>query len=252
MIGTALATAPRWRSGAASDRGPVRAMNQDAYLDRPDVGLWVVADGMGGHRDGARASRAIVEALALLPRARLLGAGVRAIQLVLTAVNAQLLAETDGPDDLIGSTVVALLAAGGSAALVWAGDSRAYRLRGGRLTQRTTDHSQVQALVDAGVLDADLAEAHPLANVLLRAVGSDPVLRLDARIERLVPGDRLLLCSDGLYREIGPAELAARLAAGHPAETAQALVDAACAHGGRDNVTAVVVEVAHATPVTGR
>lgn len=235
---------PRWVSGAATDKGRVRAANQDAYLDRPDLGIWAVADGMGGHSEGALASRAIVEALAQVPRPRFLGTSVRVIREALERVNERLLEQAAArPDgDLIGSTIVILVALGHHCAILWVGDSRAYRLRDGDLTPVTVDHSQVQALIDGGLLTSEAAEDHPLSNVLLRAVGSDGDLVVDGRIERLAAGDRYLLCSDGLYRELGPGTLAALLGSAPPGEVAHSLVHQACEHGGRDNVTAVVVD----------
>jgi protein phosphatase len=235
-----------WISGAASDQGRVRRVNQDAYLDRPDLGLWAVADGMGGHTDGAVASGALVEALGSLARPRLLGSGARTIELTLEKVNRQLLgqAQQTASGDLIGSTIVSLLALGDHCALLWVGDSRIYRLRDGVLQQLTTDHSQVQAMVDEGLLPPELAESHPFSNVLLRAVGSDEPMSVDRRIERLRAGDRFLLCSDGLFRELDSDAIASTLGPSPPAEAARALVQQACDLGARDNVTAVAVHFA--------
>jgi protein phosphatase len=166
------------------------------------------------------------------------------IREVLGRVNEQLLEQAAArPDgDLIGSTIVVLVALGQHCAILWVGDSRAYRLRDGDLTPVTVDHSQVQALIDGGLLTQEAAEDHPLSNVLLRAVGSEGDLVVDGRIERLAAGDRYLLCSDGLYRELDPGTLAAMLRSAPPGEVAQSLVHQACEHGGRDNVTAVVVD----------
>jgi protein phosphatase len=235
----------RWVSAAATHTGCIRAVNQDACLDRPDLGLWVVADGMGGHSDGALASRAIVDGLGQLAHPRHLGSAARAVRGILQAVNQALLdraaALVDG--DIIGSTVVALLAVGGHCAILWVGDSRAYRLRDGVLTQLTTDHSQVQAMIDAELLSPEWADGHALSNVLLRAVGSDNHLDVDGKIEQLRAGDRYLLCSDGLFRELDTGALAAALGVSPPAECANALVQQACDLGGRDNVTAVVIDL---------
>jgi serine/threonine protein phosphatase PrpC len=150
-------------------------------------------------------------------------------------------AETAG-SDLIGTTVVAVLALGEHCAIFWVGDSRVYRLREGELVQLTTDHSQVQAMIEQGLLAPELADGHPLSNVLLRAVGSDDSMEIDRRIERLRAGDRYLLCSDGLFRELDAPDIAAALAAAPPPEAARALVKAACERGGRDNVTVVTIE----------
>ncbi|MCF8002689.1 MAG: protein phosphatase 2C domain-containing protein [Chromatiaceae bacterium] len=234
----------RWTSAGVTDQGAVRKVNQDAFLDRPDRGLWVVADGMGGHSDGARASRTIVEALAALPRQRLLGRAAQAVAASLRAVNQRLLDDAQRlQSDLIGSTVVALIAVEGHCALLWTGDSRAYRLRSGVLQQLTRDHSQVELLVEQGLLEPEQAESHPAANVLLRAVGAEPVLDVDIRVERLQAGDQFLLCSDGLYREVSAGCIADALQAHEPARSAGELVRLACEHGGKDNVTAVVIRV---------
>lgn len=233
-------------SGAATDTGRVRSVNQDAYLDGPELGLWAVADGMGGHSDGALASRTIIDGLrAPLPRGCALGTAARLVRHRLRQVNGELrerAAALDG-EHLIGSTAVILLAVGSHGALLWVGDSRAYRLREGTLSPRTTDHSHVQAMVEAELLAPEQSEGHPLSNVLLRAVGGDDELEVDGRIERLRPGDRWLLCSDGLYRELNIRSLATTLATLSPAECARTLVQRARDAGGHDNITAVVIDV---------
>jgi len=197
---------------------------------------------MGGHADGALASREIVCALAGIPRSRLLGVGARRVYRALTQVNAQLLEQARRRgQDIVGSTVVVFLAVGRYAALLWAGDSRAYRLRGDDFVQLTMDHSRVQAMVDAALVAADEAEFHPLANVLVRAVGSEEPLILDQRVLEVRSGDRFLLCSDGLYRELTGQDMAAMMR-GPPAQAASALVACAREHGGKDNISAVVLE----------
>ncbi|WP_295453254.1 protein phosphatase 2C domain-containing protein [uncultured Thiodictyon sp.] len=233
----------RWTSGGLTDPGRRRKVNQDNFLDRPDLGLWAVADGMGGHRDGGRASRTLVEALATLPRPRLLGAAADAVRGVLTKVNRQLAEETaaDG-GDVVGSTIVTLIAVGDHCGILWVGDSRAYRLRDGVMTRVSRDHTQVQALVDQGVLAPEQAEHHPYSNVLARAIGAESTVEIDTLIAPLRAGDRYLLCSDGLDKEVSDAQIAAVLADGAPGQAAQALVERACEAGGRDNVTAVVVQ----------
>ncbi len=234
----------RWTSAGATDQGRVRQVNQDAFLDRPDLGLWAVADGMGGHRSGGLASRLIVEQLGLMARPSLLGRGVERASEILADVNHRLVEEAALlHGDIIGSTVVAMVAVGDHCAILWAGDSRAYRLRGGELAQLTLDHTQVREMVEQGMLSPELASGHPLSNVLLRAVGGDIDLEVDRRVDALRDGDRYLLCSDGLDKEIPPERIARILAASErPAEAAQALVQAACEAGGRDNVTTLVVD----------
>ncbi len=234
----------QWVSAGSTHPGMVRRMNQDAFLDRPDIGLWVVADGMGGHARGERASQLVVERLSNLPRPQLLGRSVREAECLVADANRRLIDEADrSGEQIIGTTVAALLAIGGSCALLWVGDSRIYRLRAERLVQLTTDHTEVQQWVTDGKLSAEDAEGHPYAGVLSRAVGAEDEVRIDTRIETLHPGDRYLLCSDGLTKELAHARIESALGVGTPAETVRDLLDEACDSGGRDNVTAVVVDI---------
>jgi len=147
-----------------------------------------------------------------------------------------------GPDEIVASTVVVMLARGDHFACLWAGDSRAYLLRDGMLRQITRDHSLVQELLEAGAIGPDEVMNHPRGNVITRAVGAElDQFMLDKVSDRLVPGDRFLLCSDGLCKTLSEHELAHLLGAidGVPP---QALVDAALAAKVSDNVTAVTVE----------
>ncbi len=228
-------------SRAVTHPGAVRPRNEDALLDRADLGLWAVADGAGGHGAGDVASAAIVAALADLPPALSAAELLAQVRLRLSAVHAELQARAAaaGPGRIMASTVVVLLARGGHYACLWAGDSRAYRLRDGRLERLTRDHSLVQELVDQGVLDEEAAEQHPQANVITRAIGAHGELELDKVSARVAPGDVFLLCSDGLFKALAEAEIASVLAAGGGPD---ALVEAALARGARDNVTALAVQ----------
>lgn len=228
------------RSSAATHPGAVRPRNEDNLVDRPELGLWAVADGAGGHGAGDVASAAIAEALSGIPPGLTAAEMLAQVRLRLDAVHADLKARAAARGGgLIASTVAVLLVRGGHYAALWAGDSRAYLLRDGALHRLTHDHSLVQELVDAGALDAAQAESHPQANVITRAVGAGEALQLDKVADRFAPGDRFLLCSDGVFKELPEAEIASRLARGADAED---LVRRAVDAGGRDNVTAVVVE----------
>jgi protein phosphatase len=233
-----------WTSAGVTHPGRVRDVNQDAYLDRPDLGLWAVADGMGGHSDGGMASRMLVEGLGRMGRPGLLGSAVEAVRNILEEINRRLLADAAARgDDLIGSTIVALVAVGDHCAILWVGDSRVYRRRDGELMQLTSDHTHVQNLVEKGMLTPEQAEQHPLSNVLVRAVGGDTELDVDLRVEALREGDRFLLCSDGLVKELRADALTGILSGAEPAAVARSLVEAACNAGGRDNITAVIVDI---------
>jgi protein phosphatase len=234
----------RWTSSAASDRGNVREVNEDAFLDRPDLGLWAVADGMGGHAAGDVASRLVVEALGSLPAPRFLGRSVCQLRQRLSQANLELreqAARRNG--QIVGCTLAALLALGGHGVVVWAGDSRVYLLRRGVLRQLTRDHSQVEALIAGGLLDREAADHHPASNIITRAVGGDDVLTLDAQIQELRDQDLYLICSDGLTKDVSADEIAAELTKADDGNAAAALVERAVRQGARDNVTAVVVRI---------
>jgi len=232
----------RLKSWAATHDGAVRTHNEDRFVDLPDRGLWAVADGAGGHDAGEVAAGMIADTLASIPPG--LGAAdlLSDIRLRIGQTNASLCeaAAKRGPHSVIASTLVVLVAREDHFACLWAGDSRAYLLRGGMLQQISRDHSLVQELVDAGAIRPEDAENHPRANVITRAVGaSSEPLELDKVSGPILAGDRFLLCSDGLNKTLPDTDLAHLLAADIPADT---LIAAALARQATDNVTAVVVE----------
>jgi protein phosphatase/serine/threonine-protein phosphatase Stp1 len=234
-----------FRAWTETHCGTVRKHNEDALLSRPDIGLWAVADGAGGHESGEVASGMLVSALQAtktgLPAPALLDAVRTSVGEVHAALRQE--AERRGQGGIIASTIVVLVIDGGRYTCLWAGDSRGYVLRGGSLRQLTRDHSLVQELVESGALRPEQAESHPKANIITRAVGSeDPKLELDSVSGIVEAGDRFLLCSDGLSKALGNTEMAQLMM--QPGETGPAagLVAAALAHACRDNVTAVVVQ----------
>ena len=243
MAGESGMGGPGLRSVACTHVGLVRKHNEDSFLDRPDLGLWAVADGMGGMTAGEVASQAVVDALGGItgpldaPRLK------AEICARTEAVNAKLLdlAAQRGPDTTIGSTVAGLVVHSGHFACFWAGDSRVYRLRAGELDQLTRDHSLVQDMVDAGLLAPEDAERHPHASVIQRAVGVDETLVLDWVHAPIEPGDLFLLCSDGLTRMVGDAELEAALGRGPMEATCDALLSLTLQRGAKDNVTILLV-----------
>lgn len=232
-----------WRlaSLAATHPGAVRPRNEDALLERPDIGLWVVADGAGGHGSGDVASNAIVAAMKVVPPGLAAAELLAQVRLRLAAVHRELQEEAArrGPGRILASTVVVMLARGDHFAMLWAGDSRTYLLRQGALSRVTKDHSLVQELVDQGTLREEEAESHPQANVITRAVGAQGELELDKVSGRIIEGDRYLLCTDGLFKAMAEAEIAAMLAAG---ADATAIVTEAVGRGARDNVSAIGVD----------
>ena len=233
-----------WRSSSRTDVGVVRQINEDACLDRPDLGLWAVADGMGGHAAGDVASARIVEALGALDEGERLGSFVDLVDRTLIAVNQELREIAASRDTAtVGSTVAALAARESHAVCLWVGDSRIYRCRAGRIEQISQDHALVEELVEKGVLTRQQAESHPHGNLVTRAIGATDRLALDLEIVRLEPGDVFVLCSDGLDKEVDPEEIAAVIAHGEGPPFADTLVELALSRGSRDNVTVVTVEI---------
>jgi len=240
----------RFTSHALTHIGLVRQRNEDAFLDRPDlgpgIGLWAVADGMGGHEAGDFASASIVTALGAIEPHSDLGDIVEAAAAELEAVDEALHARAAklGPGAVIASTVVVLLANADEFVCLWAGDSRLYRWRpgqaAGEFRQLTIDHSKVQEMVEAGLLRPEEAARHPYSNIVTRSVGGGR-LEFSRLREAVQPGDRFLLCSDGLTNMVGDAEIAEELCAAPPREAALRLRDHVLARGAIDNVTIVII-----------
>jgi len=234
------------RSAARTHVGTVRRRNEDAVLERAEIGLWAVADGAGGHERGDYASSCIIAAL------REVDAGPSGLLLVervkerLAEVNRELRAKaaTLGPNALIGSTVAILLILENQSCCLWAGDSRLYRMRAGRLRQLTRDQSYVQNLVDRGEIAPEAAATHPLGNIITNMVGASDQLFLEERRDGVEPGDILLLCSDGLSHAIADEEIGALLGEYPILAAADRLIERALARGARDNVSAVVIDCA--------
>ena len=232
-----------WQTCALTDVGIRRKHNEDSVISRPEAGLWAVADGMGGHEAGDVASKMVVDALADIPRAENFSVFVDQVEDALLTVNHALRehAAREFAGRMMGTTVVVMTADQGYGACIWAGDSRLYQLRDGDLQQISRDHSQVQKLVDAGVLSEEEAESHPNANVITRAIGGSPDLVLDVVLFEIRPGDRFLLCSDGLYNEVGKPAMTEALSADGVEAAAQQLMSGALDAGARDNVSVIVV-----------
>lgn len=232
-----------FQCAARTDIGCRRKINEDALLSRPDLGVWAVADGMGGHEAGEVASAMVVEGLAGLAVGLELPRRTAEAKRVLLDVNRRLveLGAAGATRRTIGSTVVAVLADQRAFACLWAGDSRVYRARDGELAQITHDHSLVQELVDMGEIDPADAAAHPNANVVTRAVGAGARLDLDCVEGDVLPGDVFLLASDGLTRLLSDAEILQGLDSTALEETADAFMRTCIARGAPDNVSLVIL-----------
>jgi protein phosphatase len=234
--------------GAMTDMGRMRKNNEDRYLIAGR--LAAVADGMGGHRAGEVASAIAMEELAVLehagpwPTPAEAGEALRAVFL---AANRRIreTAAKDSEFEGMGTTLVALLEDGDSVHLANVGDSRAYLLRNGELSQVTVDHTLVQELIDEGRLRPDEAERHPQRSIITRALGVDPDVEVDLFTYKLLAGDRLLLCSDGLSGVVDEHRIRnVLLRVPEPQRAAEKLVAMANEGGGPDNITVVVLDTA--------
>lgn len=222
-----------------------RKVNEDSIAIRTDRGLWAVADGMGGHDRGDVASATVTEALMRLSIVYSLDQLVEAAVSALQGVNQKLitLAESTNTSRTIGSTVVGLAIADRQFRCFWAGDSRAYRIRDRKLDRLSRDHSLVQDLVNAGMMNPQEAETHPNANVITRAVGVVEELKVEIVSGDVLPGDQFLLASDGLTRLVPDDELATELLTNRAAEAADRLVDIVLSRGAPDNISIIIIDV---------
>jgi serine/threonine protein phosphatase PrpC len=235
-----------------SDRGRIREENQDRWFADPRQGLFIVSDGLGGHAAGGLASRIVVEALPALLRQRMKGvrslinpAAADSLASCLSELSLRVYGQSKDLPGLagMGATAVAALFRGARALVAHLGDSRAYLYRAGTLERLTRDHSIVQILVDSGEIGEADAPAHPARGQVTRYVGMPGEALPEVRLVGLRPADRLLLCCDGLTDMLSEAEINLLLRRKKSARAAcRGLVDAANEAGGRDNITAIVID----------
>jgi len=247
-------------SRSVTDVGRKRQRNEDSYVSNDEVGLYVVADGMGGHTHGDVASRIAVETIdefvqltsgdadITWPHGIDVGLSLNANRLKTSILfaNQRLLdhARKEVECEGMATTVVAVLVEGGVAEIAHVGDSRAYLIRDGKMQLLTSDHSWVNEQVQSGVIDQKQARNHPLRNVVTRALGGKPELEVDIQALELASDDRLLLCSDGLTTMLEDSEiLGIVLDGGGSVGQADPLVDAANRNGGEDNTTTILLRV---------
>jgi serine/threonine protein phosphatase PrpC len=222
----------------------VRKLNEDAYAERSDIGVWAVADGMGGHAAGEVASKAVMDAIMGLGHANNFDEMHAAVKRSLKGANRHLLEQADNYDDerVPGATVVVLIIDGNQGAVVWCGDSRIYRCSDQQLVQLTRDHSHVQELVDQGLIKAEDAESHSMANVITRAIGIVEPVEIESRLMEIEPDDKYLLCSDGLSRMVSDKEIEAIMTNKNSEEIVQSLLHTALVRDATDNVTIICVQ----------
>jgi serine/threonine protein phosphatase PrpC len=245
----------------SSDPGLRRTSNEDSYSTRPDVGLFVVADGMGGHVAGEVASRVAVEAIEAFieetagadknrtwpfPFDPTISLEANRLKAAFRLANRRIASAIADSQELRGmaTTASAVLFGPRGASVAHVGDSRVYVLRGGKLEQITSDHSWVEEQVRAGTMSRVAARQHPWRNVVTRALsgGDDP--EVDVTEVRPAPGERYLLCSDGLFGVVADARIAELLGEQGPLEgTCRRLISAANEGGGPDNITALILQI---------
>ncbi|MDH0301287.1 MULTISPECIES: protein phosphatase 2C domain-containing protein [unclassified Pseudomonas] len=233
----------QYTAASYSHVGMVRKINEDACLELTWAGLWAVADGMGGHAAGDYVSSLAMDSLRSLPMLDSLDDFTGEVRDGLAWVNGIVREETVRRGvAMMGSTVVVLAARGEQAIGLWAGDSRLYRLREGRIERLSHDHSYVQELQDSGLLNEAEARVHPRGNIVTRAIGVEDHLELQAVALQVRPGDTYLLCSDGLNKTAEDHEIADVLGHADPYEVVRSLVHLGLTRGAPDNITAVVVK----------
>jgi serine/threonine-protein phosphatase Stp1 len=231
---------------AVSHVGCVRKDNEDSHFADPAAGVWVVADGMGGHSNGKLASEAVVRSVASAELPEAIEDACESLSRAIGIANTAIFEHAGEEGVQMGTTVVALVLRADEFAVVWAGDSRAYVLRDGALIQLTRDHTQVEEMLARGLLTQAEALEHPMKHVLSRAVGVQPKLELEAVRDRTRAGDVFLLCSDGLHGVIGEDGMIRALAESGP-KAAEELIEATLANGAPDNVTVIVVALHETT-----
>jgi serine/threonine protein phosphatase PrpC len=243
MTDTTVQRPITWNFRCKTDIGKVRKVNEDSVFGLSEIGLWAVADGMGGYAAGDVASSMVVNALERIEPKERLSDMVDAVEDALIDVNAGIREYGDVMLDqgTLGSTVVSLLIKGRAGICLWAGDSRLYRYRNRQLQQLSQDHSHVAELVQQGVLHPDEASHHPDSNVITRAVGADEELFLDISAFTVQVGDTFLLCSDGLHNAVDLNAAPDLFEQSDVEKIAGDLLDRALENGAPDNVSLIVV-----------
>jgi protein phosphatase len=233
------------RIGSLTDVGKVRSSNEDAYGLALDHGVFIVADGMGGHQAGEVASQQAVDSLLeSLCNREPEESAAEAMRRAVADANTQIAAAAQKDRNLkgMGTTVVGAIVEGNRFTVAHVGDSRAYLVRDRAIKQLTEDHSMVAELVKAGVITPEAAETHPYRSAISRSLGQFKEVETDTIEMEFAPGDQLLLCTDGLTRFAKAEEILERILANDdPQDAAQALIDLANERGGRDNITAILI-----------
>ena len=242
----------RFETVSKTDVGSVRKINEDSLIALPGSGIWVVADGMGGHAAGDFASQTIVGEMQTVGIAATLDDLKQRFMDRLSQANAKIISHAQSlGGGTVGATLATVLIHKGKFACVWCGDSRVYRYQQQTLTQVSRDHTEVQALLDAGTITEEQAENWPRKNVITRAVGVTDVPQCDVVEDNLQDGDVFLICSDGLTEYFDNDEIAERL--GQTPELSlqnicEGLVASAVERGGKDNISVIIFRCVETEP----
>jgi serine/threonine protein phosphatase PrpC len=232
-------------SHGVTDVGNKRLHNEDACYTSDEKCIWFVADGMGGHNAGDFASQSIVRDIdAFFAPDETLEESVELLEKIIKQTNEDLIKKAADIADgtIIGSTIALLTTVDNQGVLLWAGDSRVYRIRSGHIEQLTYDHSLTNDMIEHGIIKPEEADTHPDANKITRAVGNDEKLELDYRKLSIKPGDRYILCSDGLTKDLSDEDILSIAGSGSTEPSNQALLKRALEIGGKDNVTTITVD----------
>ncbi len=236
-------------SQGKTDVGCVRSLNEDSLLVRPDLGLWVVADGMGGHDAGDFASQTVVGELDQLKPAASARALLSAMEARVIAANEILFSTASERGSVIGCTLASLMIYEDAFACVWSGDSRVYRVRHGAIEQISSDHTEAQELIDNGTLTPEEARTWPRKNVITKAIGVFDVPQLDMVQGRIEDGDIFVVCSDGLTEHVVDHEILDASALHPLGMIVETLVSMTLERGAKDNVTVIAVACHEVTAV---
>lgn len=231
-------------SDALTDIGNKRLHNEDAFFSSDEKGVWFVADGVGGHNAGDLASQSLVEAISRFNPEADINDSVDSLEYIIQQTNDMLVQKAAEINDsaVIGSTLALFVAQKSDGVLIWAGDSRIYRIRADEIELLTHDHSLINEMIKNGDLNPDDTDSYPESNKITRAVGFTKTLNLDLRNLSILPGDRYILCSDGLTKYLNDKEILSISLGDTVASSNQKLLQRALDAGGTDNITILTIE----------
>ena len=232
-----------WLSSSKTDVGCSRDINEDCIFDDSSLGLWAIADGMGGYEAGEIASKMVVDALSEVKNENSFALFIDSLEDNIIEVNKAIKEYSDVlcNHKTMGSTIVTLAIRGKLGACLWAGDSRLYRFRNNELQQLSRDHSHVEELIQQGFLNREDASSHPEANVITRAVGASEDVFVSINVFNTQIGDTYLLCSDGLYNSVCEGEIIDYLIDENIDKCSQNLLELSLQNEAKDNVSIIVI-----------